>query len=65
MLEQATKQRMEEMLSGHFCCRCGRPAKRIWRDRYFCHDCHPRSKPVMRIHPVASSPPSGSEGASE
>jgi len=61
MLEQATKQRMEEMLSGHFCCRCRRPARRICRDRYLCHECYLRSKQAMSIHPVASSSPSGLE----
>jgi hypothetical protein len=55
MLEQATKQRMEEMLSGHFCCRCRRPARRICRDRYLCHECHLRSKQAMSIQPVRAT----------
>ena len=50
-LAPETKARMAELFAGRACCRCGEPAARVARDRFFC------AAHYERRQPQASGPP--------
>jgi hypothetical protein len=44
-LEPATLRRLAACFAGHVCCRCGRPAERLWHQRFYCARHLARARP--------------------
>jgi hypothetical protein len=51
-LEGATVRRMAECFAGRACCRCGHPAARLARRRFYCDRHFPRGKPGAEVPKV-------------
>ncbi len=56
-LAPETKARMAELFAGQTCCRCGEPAARMARDRFYCATHYERRQPqadgALRVYRCA------------
>ena len=51
MLEEQTKQMVEEFFASKDCRHCNHPAQRLWRNKYYCRDCFPGERAFeIRVH---------------
>ena len=56
MLHANTQQLLQELFAGHSCSRCGQPARRFRRDKFYCPDCFPaRRSSEVRVRRVCNS----------
>jgi hypothetical protein len=56
-LHDETARRIRELFADKKCRRCGQPAQRYWRQRYFCRRCFPAGRPLpVHVHRAADPP---------